>query len=491
MTSRSSRRWSRWAAPAVVAIVLGLPWVVPPLYAPRMPVATPYLPFELVQTKGPRKVFAHYMPSLPISIDNKDPKDDYYATQYLTVNGEGGKHSAYGGFLRDRPLPRPHSDKPDWKLEDLKTEIGQAKSVGIDGFAVDVIDPHTDLHVVDRMLKATTAVGNFAVLLTADLTGPFGTMTPADFAAAVAQFLAAPGAFHLADNRAVLGAFAAERQPPAWWETAFNILRDKFKVSVAFVPTFLNPGDNLEKFAPFSYGFSMWGGRSPRAMAPHDTGRGSPVDVIRRTRKLGKIWMQPVAFQDSRPRSGTFEESANGLANRLAWQLADTYRAEWVQLITWNDYAESTAMAPSVVHGWRILDMNAYDIATFKAGKPPPIVRDALYVSYRVQPVSARPLYPESTLMQLVPASAPARDTIEIVAFATAPSQVHVEAGAQNYSCAVPAGRAVCVFPLNLGSIAVVMQRDGVVVASARSDADVTDTPYVQDLQYRVVGGLR
>src|SRR5271163_5102182 len=97
---------------------------------------TPYLPFNLLERDSPRKVFAHYMPGLPISIDNKDGDEDYYAKQYLTTNGENGKHAAYGGFLRDRPLPRAHSNLPDWQLADLRTEIGQAQSVGIDGFAV-------------------------------------------------------------------------------------------------------------------------------------------------------------------------------------------------------------------------------------------------------------------------------------------------------------------------------------------------------------------
>jgi hypothetical protein len=457
-------------------------------------VVTPYLPFNMVVSSSPGKVFAHYMPSMPsmpISIDNKDGDQDYYATQYLTVHGENGSHAAYGGFLRDRPLPRAHIDGPDWQLADLETEIGQAKSVGIDGFAVDVIDPRAASNVVDRILQATAAVGNFAILITADFTGPLGAMSAADFAADVAPLLRAPGAFHLPDDRVVLGAFAAERQPPAWWVSALDILRDKFNVAVAFVPTFLNVADNPERFAPFSYGLSMWGGRNPDAMTVDHVGPGSAVDVIRRVHQLGKLWMQPVAFQDSRPRSGTFEEAANGLTNRLAWQLADQERAEWVQLITWNDYAESTAMAPSVAHGWRILDMNAYDIVRFKFGQPPPIVRDALFVTYRDQPVSACPVYPETLLMHVVPTSVPPCDTIEVVAFATAPSQVVITAAADTHSCTVPAGRGMCIFPLSLGSFSVVMQRGGVVVATARSNADVTETPYVQDLQYRAVGGLR
>lgn len=495
MISRFLRRRSAWAGLLVLGAVLAL--VSASHYAYPTPVQattiTPYLPFDLPQTDSPRKVFAHYMPSLPISIDNKDGSQDYYATQYLTVDGEKGVHAAYGGFLRDRPLPRAHSNLPDWQLADLRTEIGQAKSVGIDGFAVDVFDTRATSSVVGRILRAAAEVGNFTVVTTADMTGPLAAMTAADFAADVAPYLTAPGSFHLSDGRPVLGAFAADAQAPAWWSSVFDTLRDKFKLAVAFVPTFLDVADNPEKFAAFSYGFSMWGGRDPLAMTTYDVGRGSPVDVIRRTHQLGKLWMQPVAFQDSRPRSGTFEESDNGLTNRLAWQIADQQHAEWVQLITWNDYAESTAMAPSVAHGWRILDMNAYDIARFKLGRPPLIVRDTLYVSYRSQPVSALPVYPETSLMHLVPSGVSARDMIEVVAFATAPSQVRITTGTQQYSCHVPAGRGICTFPLSLGSISVEMRRDGdgVVVARAQSNADVTQSPYVQDLQYRVVGGLR
>jgi hypothetical protein len=93
--------------------------------------------------------------------------------------------------------------------------------------------------------------------------------------------------------------------------------------------------------------------------------------------------------------------------------------------------------------------------------------------------------------MHVVPTRVSPRDTIEVMAYATALSQVFIRAGMQDYSCDVSAGRGICTYPLSLGSISAEMRRDGAVVATARSDADVTETPYVQDLQYRVVGGLR
>lgn len=106
-----------------------------------------------------------------------------------------------------------------------------------------------------------------------------------------------------------------------------------------------------------------------------------------------------------------------------------------MQLITWNHYVESTAMAPSVVHGWRILDMNAYDNRLFKYGRPPRIVRDALFVSYRDQPVDARPVYPETSLMHLVPTS----NNIDVVAFATAPWLPRLRAATRR-AAVTPAG---------------------------------------------------
>jgi Glycosyl hydrolase family 71 len=503
MMSRFTRRLAALACLLLLVAVPSLAWAPhgtdptvawPPQATEEGPVqvsvATPYLPFNWVETQSRRKVFAHYMPNFPISIDNKDGDQDYYAKQYLTTDGENGMHAAYGGYLRDRPLPRAHSNAPDWRQADLRTEIGQAKSVGIDGFAVDVIVPRAQSNTVDQILAAAAAVGNFTVLITADMTGPLVAMAPADFAADIAPYLVAPGSFHLEDGRPVLGSFAAEQQSPVWWANVLAILRDQYKLAVAFVPTFLDVPDILEQFAPFSYGFSMWGGRDPLAMSVENESHGYPLEIIRRTHRLGKIWMQPVAFQDARPHSGIFEEAANGLTNRLGWQLAEEH-AQWVQMITWNDYAESTAMAPSVAHGWGILDMNAYDIFQFKFFRPPRVVRDALFVSYRDQPVGAIPVYPETVLMHPMPASSPPRDTIEVVSFATAPAQVVLKAGTQSDTCQVPAGRGICTFPLSLGSISAEMLRDGAVVATARSNADVTDTPYVQDLQYRVVGGLR
>ena len=452
---------------------------------------TPYLSFDFRAFSTNRKVFAHYVPHFPISIDNLPTSEDYYATEYLYPRGEGGIHAAYGGLVRDRPLPRAPIPSPDWRNQDLRTEIRQAKSVGIDGFAVDIIVTRAESMVPMAMMSAAQSAGDFSIFVTADMAGPLQSLGATEFADEFADYLRAPTAFRLSDGRPVLGAFLAEKKPVEWWSEVLSNLNTRHNIGAAFVPTFLDAAGNIDAFAPISYGFSYWGGRNPRNVPTVAKGPNYPVDLAQRSHNLGKIWMQPIAYQDNRPREGTFEESENGVTSRQAWQVAIAQGAEWTQLVTWNDYAEMTAFAPSIKHGWGLLDMNAFGIAFYKYGVPPTIVRDAIYISYRTQPFSAFPTFPETKLMQLVPETTPARDAVELVTFAVSASTLKVDIGNSGYSCEIPPGLGVCTFPLQLGWIVASMWRDGRRVAVSQSPLQVSASPYVQDLQYAVSGGLR
>jgi hypothetical protein len=463
----------------------------PARYVIQPTLSTPYLPFDMPSGGTTKKVFAHYVPWVTISIDNQPYQRDYYTTQLSTPHGEGGVHAAYGGVIRDRPLPRDPINDPNWRNIDLCTEITQAKSVGIDGFAVDALVPASQSDAVSRVMDAAQTVGEFSIQVTPDMTGAFGSnYDEAAFAAEFAPYLRHAAAQRLTDGRVVFGAFYAERKPATWWQNVLNILRDTYQLNVAFVPTFLDALPNLSAFAPFSYGLSNWGTRNPSVVSPTDTAEGSPVDLVRRAKALGKLWMQPVAFQDNRPRSGVFEESQNAVTNRNGWQIAISQQAEWVNLITWNDYAEMTAVAPSVKHGWRILDMDAYQIARYKFGVDPPILRDAVYVSHRMQPHAAHPTFPETLLMRNI-APTPARDAVEVEAYSRAPSMVVAVIGGSLQTCNVPAGFGVCTFGLAPGGITVRLYRSNVDQVVVQSPYQVTNTPYVQDLQYVVAGGLR
>jgi hypothetical protein len=92
------------------------------------------LPAQSVLRSSKHKVFAHYFTPYPVSLDDKAAASDYYTKDYLSPTGENGKHAAYGGLLRDRPIARaPLSG--DWQLEDMKTEVRRAAAAqaAIDG----------------------------------------------------------------------------------------------------------------------------------------------------------------------------------------------------------------------------------------------------------------------------------------------------------------------------------------------------------------------
>lgn len=451
--------------------------------------STSYLPFDMTVATGDRKVFAHYMPSFPISIDNARADEDYYTTELMATDGEDGKHLAYGGYLRDRPLPRSPIAARDWRAVDLRTEMAQARSVGIDGFAVDLIRTRESSDVVSRMFDVAETVDGFEILLTADMSGPLSDLSVPRFAEELAPYLKSDAAFRIADGRPVLGAYKPEVRDVEWWAEVFEELTEAHELDVAFVPTFLDVS-TMDDYAPVSYGFGNWGGRTPSSTNLFRSEPGSAVELINRAHSMGKIWMQPVAYQDNRPFDGRYWESENGVTSRNAWQLAIDHNAEWVQLITWNDYAETTAIAPSVKHGWGLLDMFAYHISQFKSGHVPTVVRDTLFVSSRTQSYAADPVYPATELMELE-GRTPARDAVEVVSFARDTAVVTASIGDEIETCEVPRGLGVCTFALREGEIVVSMSRDGEVVVPDVRAPDVTNTPFVQDLQYTITGGLR
>jgi len=453
--------------------------------------STPYLPFDMPFGTADKKIFAHYVPWLPISIDNQPAAQDYYTVHYLNPLGEGGAHAAYGGFWRDRPLPRDPISDPDWRYIDALTDVNQARSVGIDGFTVDIVAVGAHAQTVNALYKAAQATPGFYIQPQADMSGTLASLTSAQFAAAFVPYLTHPAAYRLSDGRVVLSAFMAEGRTASWWNDTINTFDTNYGLEVAFVPTFLNASPYMESFAPFSYGFGNWGGRNAAATDPDFTAPGSQVGLVRQAHELGKIFMQPVAFQDNRPRSGVYQESQNSVTNSNMWEIAINEDAEWVQLLTWNDYAEMTQMAPSVDQGYRLLDMQAYYIAQYKYGYTPAIVRDAMYVSHRSQFAASESTYEETRPMVVWPETPSPVDNVEVVVFATAPATIYATIGGVSTSCAVGGGRSTCTFPLQEGSVQLTMVRNGVTQAIVQSPYSVTNTPYIQDLQYNIAGGLR
>lgn len=447
-------------------------------------------PFDMLSTPAlqasPKKVYAHYFTPFPISIDNREPSVDYWARNYLSMAGENGKWAANGGLVRDRPLPRPVNASSDWFVADMRTEVRNARSAGIDGFTVDMLSL-TGMHW-DRLNSLLTAASqvdpNFDIVLMPDSTMASVVSDPQVLADKIASIASHPSVAHLADGRLVVAPFAPERAGVEFWKTFINRMRATYGIEVALVPTFVNYNSNVAAFAPISYMLSSWGARNPQANRSVSL---SGADAHAR----GKPWMQPVSLQDNRPRTGVFDEAHNSETLRTTWQAAIDLDAEWVQLATWNDYGEHTHFAPSVNTGWSPLDISSYYLTWFKTGAPPPIVRDAAYVSHRVQFASAQPSSGHSIVMKPRALSTTPRDAVEVLSFLTAPARITTTVGNQVTSWVAPAGIDVRTMPLQTGAISVRINHASGATTVVDAPQTVANPPYVQDLQYRFASSLR
>ncbi|MFT2818176.1 endo-1,3-alpha-glucanase family glycosylhydrolase [Leifsonia sp. A12D58] len=457
------------------------PTAPPAAQAPSSPVGSTDLPFTVAGSNtSAKKVFAHYFPPYPVSIDNKTSSADYYANNYLTAQGEGGIHAAYGGLLRDRPLGRAPL-AGDWKLADMKSEVIQASNAGIDGFTVDIMSL-SGLNwdrTVALMQGAAQSGRNFTVVPNLDMTASAGKTDIPTIAAKLAELYKSPAAYKLPTGEYVLSSFAAERQTAAWWSQLKNELATKYKVKTALIAVFLQASDaNLSSFAPISYALSNWGTRTATTIA-------NGPDYAAKAHALGSKWMAPVAVQDVRPRSYLYDESNNTETLRKSWDRAISGGADFVQLVTWNDYSEGTSFAPSRAHGHSFLDVNAYYLTQFKTGKTPAIGGDAIYLTHRIQPFAAKPSTTQKLMAPtLSGTSTQPRDTVEVLTVLKAAAAVTVTIGGKATSFDAPAGVSTKTFPLALGSISASAARSGTVIASVKSPFTVVDKPAVQDLQY-------
>lgn len=487
---------------------------------------SPLLPFDMpsrqVLTASPKKVFAHYFTQFPISIDNDLPGNNEYYQQYWLPPGamEGQTdHRVYGGFLRDRPLYRiPLTG--DYALQDKKEEIRQALEAGLDGFTIDMLQigpvsaskPHWSKTL--QLFDAADAVGQgFKLLLmpdgtasaTASVLNPDNTVNSLASASALADNIATlinRSAMYKSGNRLMIAPFAPEKWPnksgrttterPAFWsavkrrlQTTYNTPTDLW---MCYVDTW-TAAQCAPALDSLAYGHGRWGDRDPVTSAKYNSSNaGAPAHSHT---VFKKPWMHPVAPQDNRPNQDKYTEAWNTENLRASWMAAINGNADWVQNITWNDYAEHAHMAPSRNHGYVWLDLNVYFLVRYKTGAWPVIIRDGLYLLHRIQPSGGVTYTGGQTRFQTLAGATPAKDEVEVVAFLTAPATIVLNVGGRISTFSGATGLNIFKAPLAIGNISVSAIRNNVEVAAVASPFPVSATQVAQDMHYRAVSSLR
>ncbi len=479
-----------------------------------------------------KKVFAHYFTPYPLALSNVHwLTPDYYQREYLSPYGEddasypNGKHNAYGGLLRQRPLPTPvQTDTTNWDRLNLQKEVETARQLGLDGFTLDVLgygSTNTQWQRCLKLMDAANAVDTgFKIVIMPDMNaGPFVTTNPdayANLKAAVRELSLKPAAYRHAvggTTRLVVAPYNAHKRTASWWQTWIADYNASYGEDIYFVPTFQGWASYASSFAPISDGFSDWGVRATPP-PPGTTGNAASAwvnfsqNVHGYTNSAGRtiISMAPVAPQDYRPKNNNlFSEANNSLNFRKSWENAiqpsgsSTQRADWVQLITWNDYSEHTEISPSTGTQHAFYDLTAYYTTWFKTGTQPTIARDTIYYFHRKQHTTA-PYDPafQTSGAPSTSGTTPAADYIELLAFArniagnnsvtleinlnngTAPiTQTFTAPGIFSLRAPVPSGATARCTP------SFRMLRGGSVVQSVTSNFEINNNIVWSDLLYR------
>jgi hypothetical protein len=437
----------------------------------------PCLPFEMPSPatlfNSQKRVFAHYFYPFPLSIDNAAATQDYYNTQYLTPGGEGGKWLAHGGYLRQRPLPVAPGTGSAWQIQNMEREVRLAMNAGITGFTIDILGTSEAAagSQLQNLLTAAAAVDSrFKIVVMPDLAA-LGSNQAAIEAVIVAA-ANSPAAYRLPDGKVVVSAFDASLAPVSFWTSAFNDVGDA-GVEVAFVPTFLGWSGYAASYGPISYGLSDWGTATPGAAANSESWPAT-------AHADGKIFMMPVDPQQYRPKDFLLWEAGNSQAFRDAWSSAIDGGADWVQLVTWSDFSESSDIEPFTDAtladdiGTGFYDMNAYYSAWFLAGQAPAITHDVLYYVYRREPAGAA-APAQTTPTTLAAGSGPAQDQIELVGFLADAGTLAITINGQTFTQDAPAGVTSFRTPLQPGTPRFALLRGGAEVFAFSGGIQVSD----------------
>jgi hypothetical protein len=433
-----------------------------------------------------KRVFAHYFYPFPVSIDNAAPANDYYNTQYLSIAGESGKWQKQGGYLRQRPLGVAPSSSANWKQLNMESEVRAALARGITGFTFDslsVTDATDSSSALHLMLAAAQAVDSrFKIVVMPDIT-TLGNDTDS-VVQIIASAAASPAAYKLSDGHLVVSAFDAAQNSASWWQSVFSNLNSQ-GIQVAFVPTFLAWPATQNSFAGFSYGYGDWGAATIAAAQ----GMLDEAETIHKTD--GKIYMMPVDPQQFRPKDFLYWEAGNSSAFRDAWTSSIQGDADWVQLVTWNDFSESGQIAPFTdatlqrTIGTGYYDLNGFYAAWFLTGQQPQITHDVLYYFYRRESTTAAA--PKQNQTDAI-ATGSAENDIEVLAFLTSPGVLKITIGGKTFTENAAAGIVSFKVPSQAGTPVFTLSRNGTDVFSLTGGVQIYGSSGlpsgVQDLTY-------
>lgn len=380
---------------------------------------------------------------------------------------------------------------PNASVADFKREIQSAQRMGIDGFALNAggwhrSEPHYKQRVVGMYRAAAELGSGFRLFMSLDGRA-FEELD--DILLTVSK---APAQFRL-NGQVVVSSFGGQGAGPSEGRALARAIKARGAI---FVPYYVP--------APFSNTITQRKAEMLAEQYPeldgyfHFGAAGTPDELVTSIKSIseaflrrGKIVMVGVSpyYRGKGPNYRVFEsEGFTGMSRQ--WRQAIESKATWVQLVTWNDWAESSYLAPfgavtdTDVWGghWQkktlshiaYLQASQYYLEWFKTGQKPEIKKDAFFYFFRLYPKGA-PTAPGVDCRQQPSGFSTLQDRIYVTAQLATGGVLMIESGAKVKRFDLRAGESHVSMPFSAGPQRITLLRMGKPVLSKTAEFPVFD----------------
>jgi len=367
-------------------------------------------------------------------------------------------------------------------VEGYKREIREAEAAGIDGFILNVGAWSKEKYYQRRtemIHQAAKDMGtDFKLFFSLDL----GSVP--DILDMIRRFGKHPNCFRY-QGRIVVSTFAHGGVP--WKQEVFDPLA-KEGLEVFFVPYFY-PRPNVTELPDYDVVMQVYRKHQAYVDGLFYFGAAGTAEQLARSntayakamKDVGKLCMasySPHYWGFRQPPGRRYFETQGGEGTAVQWRAIIEARPQWVEIVTWNDFNESSWVSPVANPGQYFrelrapfrhshagyLELSKYYIRWYKTGKRPAVERDALFYFYRAHPKDAKAASDDKPVRQF---HGEVEDVVYLTAMLTAPAEAVVHTGGKTVIRKMPAGVSHAKVPFTPGEQRFELRRGDKTIAAA------------------------
>ena len=400
-------------------------------------------------------------------------------------------------------------------------DVRSAMELGIDGFAINAFSGEQARDILSSFIQAAEKIGakNFKVFLSADMSLGF---TSKDIVNTIERFGNNPHYLTIND-KPLLSTFGGQDLGDEWWQNNVLSPLKEFGRPITFIPLFDRRDANadtpndanwtkvIESYKSIDGLFSFGIPKSPpfrlddKNIGHHWWSLLDGQESLARSLKAkGKLFItsyMPYYWAVCHP-ARQYTETQGGRGMENAWtSIITKQHPSMVEIITWNDYSESTFIQPTRIPLTKTdgipsfphlgyYELLKYYISWYKSGHKPTIVKDAIFAFHRTHPNDAVASDSASGCsLGPIPRRQKwgnVQDRIYVTVALTAPADLVVRTGASEHKLSLSAGLTTVDVPFEPGRPTYELRRAG------EKELSFTGEPIVENPEiynFNVVSG--